>query len=122
MPVLRSLTDWTTRAGKRRRVRLYGAWNNMHGRLSGRLHAGDGSRPWAGKRCLFTDFHHFRAWSIANGYSRVRCSLDRFFDFEDYGPDTCRWVTRVQNTLNMTRGVCALRGPVGEAPHNDIPF
>lgn len=123
LPVLRSLTDWTTRAGIRRRVRLYGAWKNMRGRLSGRLHAGDGSRPWVGRRCLFLNWHHFRAWSIANGYSRTLNSLDRFFDFEDYGPDTCRWVTRAQNSLNMTRGICAARRqsdrPVGESLHDE---
>lgn len=77
----------------------------MRGRISGRLHAGDGSRPWVGKKCLFRDWPHFRAWSIANGYSGTRCSLDRFFDFDDYGPDSCRWLTRAQNTANMTRGV-----------------
>jgi hypothetical protein len=107
VPVLRSVTNWTTRGGKRRLVRLYGAWKNLHGRISGRLHAGDGSRPWAGKKCLFRDWRHFRTWALANGYSKTNNSLDRFFDFDDYGPDSCRWVTRAQNTLNMTRGVCA---------------
>lgn len=82
----------------------------MWARTRGQTFAGNGSSPWAGKAVLWPNWHAFRAWSIANGYCAARNSLDRFFDWEDYGPDTCRWLSVSDNTKAMTRGVCA---PIG---------
>src|SRR5687768_6178236 len=47
MPVLRSITEYTHK-GKRRRLRLFAAWQNLRGRVSGRLYAGNGCRAWKG--------------------------------------------------------------------------
>lgn len=122
MPGLRSQTEWTTRAGKRRRIRLYASWRNMLNRTRGNTRAGDGSTPWLGKKVLWPNWHAFRAWALENGYSRARNSLDRFFDWEDYGPDTCRWLSVADNTRAMTRGVCASQYRPTDGMESDIPF
>ena len=101
MPRVRSLTEWRTRDGKRRRIRLFAAWQNMRGRCSGRLHAGNGARPWKGLQIAWRDFAEFRSWAIASGYSRRLCSLDRVRGWEGYGPTNCRWLTREDNTRWM---------------------
>ena len=96
---VRSITRWHTATGQRRRIRLYGSWENMIGRWSGRLHAGNGARPWKGIELGFTGWAHFRAWALAAGYSRARCSLDRINQAQGYTPENCRWVTVSQNTI-----------------------
>lgn len=95
------LTTWRTRGGKTRRLRLYGAWKNLRGRISGRLYAGNGKRAWAGLECAFRDWEHFRSWAIANGYSKARCSLDRIDPARGYGPDNCQWLTVAENALKQ---------------------
>ncbi len=120
VPAVRSVTEWRTRDGKKRRVRLYSAWVNMKGRLSGRIRAGDGSSPWTGLHCGFTDWPSFRAWSLANGYSKTNNSLDRYpFPSDGYGPDRCRWITVAENTAFMN--VCRrLNAP--PASSSELPF
>ena len=98
---VRSITEWRTRDGKRRRIRLFAAWQNMRGRCAGRLHAGNGARPWKGLQIAWRDFAEFRTWALANGYSRMLCSLDRRNPSLHYGPDNCRWLTRADNTRWM---------------------
>lgn len=95
---LRSVTNWTTRDGKRRMIRLYKAWRNMRDRIAGHNYAGNGSRVWRGLECGFGSFVHFRVWALRNGYSRVRCSLDRIDPEQGYTPQNCRWTTRKENS------------------------
>jgi hypothetical protein len=95
---LRSITEYTHK-GKRRRIRLYAAYQNMRGRLAGRQPAGDGSTPWKGLACDFKDFADFRAWALANGYSKANNSLDRApFPDEGYVRHNLRWVSVSANT------------------------
>lgn len=101
MPVLRSTTTWTTRAGKRRRIRLREAYLNMLGRTRGQKHAGNGKRAWAGLPVCFKDWAEFRSWALSSGYSRTRNSLDRIDVDEGYCPTNLRWVTVAQNTSFM---------------------
>jgi hypothetical protein len=96
---LKATCIYRTRSGATRTIRLRMAWKNLRGRISGRLHAGNGARPWKGLGCAFKSWAHFRAWAIANGYSRARCSLDRIDPAKGYSPENCRWVTRQENTL-----------------------
>lgn len=43
------------------------------------------------------DFKNFYDWSMANGYAD-NLTIDRIDNSRNYGPDNCRWVTRlVQN-------------------------
>jgi hypothetical protein len=93
VPVIRSLTTWHTRDGKRRIVRLYKAWRNLHDRIQGHIVSGRGGLPiWAGLECGFADWAAFRRWALRNGYSKQRCSLDRIRSNQGYTPSNCRWV------------------------------
>lgn len=105
---------WTTRAGKVRKIRLFMAWENMRGRCSGRLHAGNGSRPWRGLEIEWQSFAEFRHWAITHGYSKQLCSLDRINPAKRYGADNCRWLTVADNTrwMNFHHG----------AEVADVPF
>jgi len=98
MPVLRSVTRWTTRSGKRRSVRLYRAWESMQNRVAGRARAGNGSCPWRGLPVAWKTWPEFRAWALSAGYSKARNSLDRIDSRKGYGPDNCRWTTVAENT------------------------
>lgn len=98
MPGLRTQTNWTTRSGKRRHIRLYRAWCNMKQRTRGHIKAGNGAPAWQGIPILFESWQHFRAWSLAHGYSKTLCSLDRINPDGPYGPNNCRWVTVSANT------------------------
>ena len=92
---------WQTKSGKLRRIRLYMSWHNLRARVNGTRCAGNGSRPWAGLPNNFTGWREFRAWAIANGYSKVRNSLDRKDASQGYGPDNCQWLSVEENTRKM---------------------
>lgn len=114
---VRSVTNWTTRTGKIRRIRLYSSWKNMRGRVSGRLRAGSGARPWMGKTIGWANFQEFRRWALANGYSKQRCSLDREKSSGHYEPGNCRWLTVAQNTKHQNYCVGAV-----DPDYLDVPF
>ncbi len=117
---LRSVTMWTTRDGKRRRIKLYAAWDNMKGRAIGRLYSSNGSRLWAGLTIDFGSWREFRQWSLANGFSRNRCSLDRIDPTLGYAPANCRWITRSENSRWVHNNPYK-RNFTGEAGP-DVPF
>lgn len=98
MPVLKAKTEYKTHSGKVRVIRLYKAWKNLNNRVDGHNYAGNGCRAWVGLPVAWETFADFRAWALANGYSKRRCSLDRIDSDKGYGPDNCRWLTRAQNT------------------------
>lgn len=100
MPVLRTTRTYRCRSGKRF-VRLYQTWRNMRSRVKGNIRSGNGEAIWVGVGIApeWQDFDNFRAWALANGYSRKYCSLDRKRTAEGYGPDNCRWLTVAQNSL-----------------------
>ena len=100
MPVLRSTRTYR-HTGKLRYIRLYRAWQNMHRRVNGTTHAGNGSNLWQGLPVAraWRRFEPFRAWALAHGYSAVNCSLDRYpRPWLGYKPSNCRWVSRSVNT------------------------
>jgi len=107
---LRSVVMWRTRLGKRRPIRLYKAWRNMHDRVQGHVKAGNGTTPWKGLEVGFTDFEHFRAWSLANGYSRGHNSLDRIDPSRGYTPENCRWVSVRENSQSSYGAILRGRG------------
>lgn len=104
MPVLRTTRTYRCRSGKRW-VRLYRAWLNMHNRVKGLIRSGNGEAIWQGKPIApeWAEFDNFRAWALAAGFSRTRCSLDRKRTAEGYGPGNCRWLTVRQNNMLALR-------------------
>jgi hypothetical protein len=96
--------------GRVRRIRLYAAYCNMRQRVAGTKTAGNGrSNPWRGLPMTFESWPAFRAWSLAHGYSRERCSLERIKPELGYGPDNCEWITRAENTRRARALVKAAR-------------
>ncbi len=95
---LRSLTEWTTKAGKRRTVRLYKAWRNVCGRVGGHNIDGQGNKRWEGIGNEFNSWSHFREWSITSGFSKQRNSCDRIDSSGAYGPANCQWLSVGGNT------------------------
>jgi hypothetical protein len=77
----------------------------MQDRCAGRNYAGNGVKAWLGLPIAWGSFEEFRAWALANGYSKRLCSLDRIDSTQGYGPANCRWLTRADNTRwqNATR-------------------
>jgi hypothetical protein len=98
VPVVRSVTEYTRSDGKRKKLRLFKAWRNLKDRVAGTNYAGSGATPWKGLEIGFRDWAHFRSWSLENGYSRERNSLDRKDPDKGYTPENCRWVTVAENT------------------------
>ena len=99
MPVVVNLRSYKRPNGQRVRIRLYGAYRNMLARIRGQVRTGRGGAPiWYGLETDFKDFEDFRAWALANGYSRIRCSLDREKSHRGYIRSNLRWVTPLQNS------------------------
>lgn len=99
MPVLRSIKTYHRSTGIQRFVRLYGSYCNMNARIRGQVRTGRGGAPiWAGLECDFESFDDFRAWALANGYGRERCSLDRKDSRRGYLRTNLRWVTKLENS------------------------
>ncbi len=95
---LRSLTEWKTKDGKRRTVRLYKAWRNLNDRVNGHNVDGQGNKRWEGIGCDFTSWQQFREWSLRYGFSKANNSCDRIRSSESYGPNNCRWISVSDNT------------------------
>ena len=95
---LRSTTEWKTRDGKKRTIRLYKAWRNICGRVQGHNIDGQGNKRWEGIGNEFCNWQHFREWSLQNGFSKASNSCDRIRSTESYGPNNCRWVSIEYNT------------------------
>jgi hypothetical protein len=95
------LRKWRSRRRGLRSIRLYKSWLNLKGRLSGSNVAGNGSRLWMGLSNDFEDFEHFRNWALANGFSKVHCSLDRINPNRGYGPTNCQWLTVSENSAKV---------------------
>ena len=85
--------------GRVRRIRLYRAWLAMRSRVSGSKLAPNGKSYWKGLPIDFDDWPHFRAWSLANGFSHQCNSLDRIDSAGGYSPENCRWVSVSENSL-----------------------
>jgi hypothetical protein len=98
-------------------IRLYKAWRNLKDRVRGTNYSGSGTRAWKGLAVGWPNFAAFRAWALANGYSKKHCSLDRIDDTRGYGPDNCRFVTPGQNTA--WKNTCAARKRKTAAPSGD---
>lgn len=103
------ITEWKTRSGKTRAIKLYRAWKNLNGRVKGLNRAGNGSRPWAGLPNNFAGWREFREWAIANGYSREKNSLDRIDAGGGYGPSNCAWLTVAENSAKMQADIARER-------------
>ena len=91
-------TNWRTRSGKLRTIRLYNCWRNMLARVKGRHVDGNGDPRWKGLEVGFRDWQHFREWSLANGF-RKGLVLDRKDEALGYVPENCQWITKAENAL-----------------------
>lgn len=99
MPRLRATTQWRTRSGAARRIRLYRSWRRMRERVEGSRVTGNTAEPiWHGLEVEWKTFPEFRAWAIANGFGKRRCSLDRRDSTIGYTAGNCRWVTVRENS------------------------
>jgi hypothetical protein len=49
----------------------------MHNRVAGIIRSGNGNPIWQGVGISddWLQFENFRAWALAHGYSKTRCSL-----------------------------------------------
>lgn len=134
---LRSVTSWTTRDGRRRRIRLFEAWRNMLGRTRGGK-SKDRGKYW-NVDCDFDSWTGFREWSLSKGY-RLGMELDREDSTKPYSRDNCQWIPRrehQQKTLAAHRADCCCHFCGGakrvrhtkrstavtwERPDPDVPF
>ena len=99
MPIVRSFRRYTRPNGRDRFIRLYGSYCNMLARIRGQVRTGRSGLPiWAGLETDFGDFDDFRTWALANGYSKIRCSLDRERSHLGYIRSNLRWVTCLENS------------------------
>jgi hypothetical protein len=98
---------------------------NMKNRVAGICKDGSGNPTWKGLTIQWKSWAEFRAWSLANGFSRTNNSLDRERPSEGYGPNNCRWIPALENSrlsvYNMhakneaRRQAAALAIPIGDA-------
>lgn len=79
--------------------KLYRAWQNMRSRCAGTAHDGRGNRRWKGLPITkeWDDYAAFREWSLQNGFSKTKISLDRISRAQGYEPNNCQWVTKAEN-------------------------
>lgn len=106
---LKTTRTWTTRRGKRRVVRLYGCWRNLLARTRGTGKSGNGENYWVGKPVEWLTFEEFHNWSVISGYSREKCSLDRWEEDDGYTRDNCQWMTVAQNSARAWQSMMRRR-------------
>lgn len=123
MPVLRTVKTYRCRSGKRF-VRLYRSWCNMQDRVKGVKKSGCGEPIWRGLEVEWPTFEAFRAWALAHGYSKSRCSLDRRRAAEGYTARNCRWLTVRENSMRALNPDPFDMGgvPMYAATAGDCPF
>jgi hypothetical protein len=66
--------------------------------VAGVIKDGSGNAIWKGLPVEWKSWEEFRAWSLANGFSRINNSLDRKRTSEGYGPNNCQWIPAVENS------------------------
>jgi hypothetical protein len=103
MPVLRTIKTYRCRSGKRF-VRLYRSWINMRSRVKGHIQSGTGEAIWFGLDIEWQTYEEFHKWAVANGYSKVRCSLEREYADRPYTRDNCRWTTVLHKSMRALYG------------------
>lgn len=94
---LKATTNWTTRDGKQRRIRLYECWVNLLGRLRGGKSQSADRGYWKDKELGFSGWKEFREWAIASGY-RAGVELDRVRSTEGYFEGNLQWLTKAEHT------------------------
>jgi len=111
------VTEWRTRGGRKRRIRLYAAWVNMHSRVRGNIKTGNTDAPiWLGIEIQWKTFSDFREWALKNGYSRKRNSLDRLDPMIGYTESNCEWVTVEENSRRSYRTMIGYNDGSGPVP------
>lgn len=126
---LRSVTSWTTRDGKRRRIRLFEAWRNMLGRCRGSKSRTPGKYWTAG--CDFDSWCGFRDWALRHGFGIGR-ELDRKDSTLPYSQENCQWLLRADHWAKTraarkdaerrhTRRTTSVRWPLHH-PDPEVPF
>ena len=89
-------------AGRRRYSLLFQRWRDIKGRACGR-HT---KRPdlYEGLELGWQSFAEFRAWALANGFSKYRSSPDRMDPADGYTPRNVVFVTIPENRLRALLG------------------
>lgn len=115
----------TPRASGNRRTLLAQRWKDMQGRCRG--HSTKSPWCWAGLTVGWRTFAEFRAYALANGFTKVNNSPERRDATRGYVPGNVVFVTRQENS-STSRGAAyygysdyAVRG--AEPPLDDyVPF
>ena len=84
--------------------KLYTRWCSMRQRCNDSNHK---SYPRYGGRGIsiskdWNNYLVFEEWALSSGY-KSNLTLDRRNNDLNYGPDNCRWVTRLENLRNTRR-------------------
>lgn len=98
-------------AAENKKSGLYSVWGGMKSRCNNNknrkyhIYGGKGIKICA----EWLDYAVFKKWALNNGYQDIqsknasdKLSLDRIDSNKDYCPENCRWVTRKQNSKNVT--------------------
>jgi hypothetical protein len=103
------------------KTRLYRIYNNMKARCYRKSHPN--YYRYGGRGITMcdewkNDFMSFYNWSMANGYADD-LTVDREDNDGGYGPDNCRWVSRLVNGQNKGKKGCNTSGYKGVLKYNE---
>ena len=113
---------YTPRAQGKRPTLLYVRWRDMRSRTLGR--ATKNPELYDGLELGWSTFAEFRAWALANGFTKTNNSPDRQDVSLGYVPGNVRFVPPAENVIRALTDYHAWRREQRQAPTAaaDVPF